>query len=319
MKKILKIMLILFVMVSVCACGKDVTSGEIPKEEYDEVVSERDELKKDYDELLDEYALLKAETKVNEIKEEINTTQKESEVSEKKVYLKKDEIDKAYSDPESASGKFIKISGQVFGEPEKDENNIYFQMYADPKNQGKNTVVVFNENNIDVNSDDYVIVKGEIQGAFDYENAFGGQLSALQINATSVKKSSYAEAVDPAEKVVEPNIPIQQYGYTINVEKVEFTSKETRVYVKITNGGSDKFYFYDFNTKIIQNGKQYECEYNYSADYTEIQSELLKGAETSGIIAFPAVDPNSQFQIYCEAHSDNWEEDFQPFIFDITP
>lgn len=252
-------------------------------------------------------------------KPENSEADKSEETPKEKVYLTEEEIEKAYSNPDAYSGKYMKISGQIFGEPETDGNSIVFQMYGDPNNQNKNTVVAFYEANVTVNSDDYVIVDGMIEGAFNYENAFGGSITALQITAQSVEKSSYADAVDPAKKVVEPNMPIQQNGYTITLQKVEFTDNETRVYIKVTNAGSDKFNFYDFNAKIVQNGKQYEKEYNFSAGYPEIQSELLQGTESEGIIPFSAIDPNAPFQVYCEARSGNWNEDFEPFVFDVTP
>ena len=47
---------------------------------------------------------------------------------------------------------------------------------------------------------------------------------------------------------------------------MELAEKETRVAVTVTNNGAAAFSIYDSSAKIVQNGKQFEREYNSYAD-----------------------------------------------------
>ena len=87
----------------------------------------------------------------------------------------------------------------------------------------------------------------------------------------------------PTIKSVElSRVTQDQLGYSITVEKVEFAEKETRVYVTIQNNGSSNFSAYSFNSKIIQNGKQYEEARNYSADYPRNPDRSGSGGNHGG-------------------------------------
>lgn len=228
------------------------------------------------------------------------------------------EIDQLYTDPEKFKGRTVTLVGQVLFTPEKDEDGIYFQMYADPENYERNTVVSYQGTDISIDSDNYVRITGTVHGKLDGENAFGSSVSAPIIFADSVEILSYMDAIVPTIKSVEPTDATQeQYGYSVTVTKVEFAEKETRVYLTVQNNGSSNFSLYSFNAKIIQNGKQYEEELNFLADYPEVQSDLSPGVTTEGIIAFPAIE-QADFTLAFDAYSDNWEEQFDLYSFDIS-
>ncbi len=105
-------------------------------------------------------------------------------------------------------------------------------------------------------------------------------------------------------------------GTALTVDKVEFAKTETRVYVTVNNGGKDNFHVYSFNTKIIQENNQYEEEPNYDADYPEITSDLLPGAQSTGVIVFEPLK-QTDFKLYIEGYSDDYSVDFEDFVFDI--
>ena len=71
------------------------------------------------------------------------------------------------------------------------------------------------------------------------------------------------------------------------------------------------------DAKCVQNGKQLEEQSNYTADYPQINSDLLPGATSSGIIAFPAMDIAS-FKLVLEAYSSDYTTRIQPYTFEIT-
>ena len=107
-----------------------------------------------------------------------------------------------------------------------------------------------------------------------------------------------------------------QYGYSVTLQKIELAEKETRVYLKVDNQGADTFNVYSFNAKITQAGKQFEEQYNWNTEYPKIQSNLLIGNSTEGIITFPNLN-DSVFTVIIDASSDNWEEDIKPYTFNI--
>lgn len=232
--------------------------------------------------------------------------------------LSEEELNQAYSSPDDYKGKRVKISGKIFSEVEYNEDNIVFQMYADAENSEKNTIVVGLKNDLNLSENDYVIIEGVIEGSFTGDNSFGGSIEALQLAAINIQKSSYKEVISPAKKTLKINKTIKQYGYSVALKKIEFSAKETRLYFKIKNNGTDVFNFYDFDIKIIQGKKQYGEQSNYDADYKSLQSELIKGAETEGVVTFPPLNQNQAFEIHCEGSSENWDEEFEPFVFKIN-
>lgn len=231
--------------------------------------------------------------------------------------MTEEEIQKMHADPDSYKGRELTIYGQILDTPEKDDDAIYFQMYCDPVNYSQSVIVGYADPSLTLPADCYVKVTGTVDGKFEAENMLGGTVTGARIIATSVEESNYADAVAPTLKSIDVNQTQEQLGYSVTIQKVEFAEKETRVYLSVTNNGNDKFFLYSFNVKILQNGTQYGEEMNYDAGYPEIESELLVGATTEGVICFPALEQAS-FQLSSEAHSDNWQETIEPFTFDIT-
>lgn len=243
----------------------------------------------------------------------------ESKGSAKKEYVSEKDIKKVYSDPEKYEGKYIKVSGQVFLEPETDDDAIYFQMFADPENSNLNTLVSYNKTEFEINDGDYVEIDGRITGGFDGENAFGGSVSAVKVIANKVKKSSYINVVSPTIKeVVTDGLVNSQNGVDISISKVEFAKKETRVYYKVTNNSGSNYSFYDFNMKAVQNGKQIETESNYKANYPSVSGDILNGITSEGIASFPSLE-QANFEIHFDrGYSDNYDLDFNDFTLSIV-
>jgi hypothetical protein len=241
-----------------------------------------------------------------------------SEVSESKgTLLSANEFEKMFSDPKKYKGSKVEFYGRIFVEPERDSDGTYLQVFAN-NNSERNTIIMIEDPNVDVAMDDIIHVTGTVKDAFEGENAFGGVITAPMILADSIEKTDYQTAFAPAKQTIELNAEQNQHGYKLTVQKVELADQETRVYVQVANETNDKIYFYTFDAKLIANGKQLEEEMNYDANYPEVQSELLPGVTTDGIIVFPALEEGvSTFQLYFEGSSDNWEIDFEPFVFDV--
>ena len=118
-----------------------------------------------------------------------------------------------------------------------------------------------------------------------------------------------------------PNIIKSIDGITINITKIEFAEKETRVYLAITNNLIDgsNFSLYQFDSCIVYNQKQYEQNTNYDANYPSINTEIVNGVSTDGIITFKPIDFSSGGEIKILLDSSlkyKYENDY-PFSFDI--
>lgn len=229
------------------------------------------------------------------------------DISENEEYLEESDIGKIYSDADLYKGKFVKIIARVF-DVEKDEENIYLQAFQDVENSDRNTLVMYSDAELNVLEDDYVEIDGEILGKSEGENAFGGIVSAPMINAKSVKKLSYIDAVVPTIKEIEIGEMQESNGYKMTLEKVEFAEKQTRFYLKFKNEGNAQFSLNCYSSKVKQGDKQFEVETDYNADYEELKDEVMTGVETSGILTFGEMNPNEQLNIYIDGYdNENYE------------
>ena len=242
--------------------------------------------------------------------------QQQSSSTDNASPLSADEISQMYTTPDNFKGRQVTVTGKVYGDPEKDSDGVFFQMFGDPSNSGKNSVIGCKPD-VTVKKDEFVKVTGTIEGTFTGKNAFGGDVTAPKIRASSVDESSYIDAVSPTIKSVDVNSKQSQKGYDVTVQKVEFAASETRVYVDIANNGKGKFSLYSFNAKAVQNSQQYGEQSNYEADYPELQTDLLPGTTTSGIIVLPILE-QSNFQLVLEASSDNFNDNLKPYTYAIT-
>lgn len=233
--------------------------------------------------------------------------------------LSAEEIQQMYSDPDSYKGAMVELTGRVFSDPEYDSKGIYFQMWGDPEQASRNTYVFLPDSQMELKSDDYVKVKGKVKGAFEGTNMMGGKVVAAGIIADSVERSSYKDVIAPTVKTATPKVgTIEQLGYEITVNTVELAQKETRAYITVKNNGHANLSVYVFNMILVQNNQQYSSISNFEAGYPEIQTDLRPGVVSEGVAVFPAIDMNAPFQIIMEAHSDNWDEQLDEYIFEIS-
>ena len=59
-------------------------------------------------------------------------------------------------------------------------------MFVDVENSDWNTIVYTDQTDLDLNTDDYVRVRGEVLGSLEGENAFGGSITAPTVQASKV-------------------------------------------------------------------------------------------------------------------------------------
>lgn len=247
-----------------------------------------------------------------------STPGEESVNSSSNKVLAENEFDKMYTNPKEYKGYEVTYTGNVFVAPEKDNEGIYLQVYADPENYDKNTLVAFANPDFIVNEGDYVKITGIVRDQYEGENLLGGTVTAPMIEAKSLEVVDYITAVAPTLNTLEINQELNQHGLMIKLEKIEFADTHTRVYVHATNNTSDQVNLYTYSTKLIVGNQQFENESIYDADYPELHSDILPGIESAGIITFPAIDPNTtSLKFVLDGSSDNWEIDIEPFVFTV--
>lgn len=232
------------------------------------------------------------------------------------VPLKGDETKSLYTTPENLKNHYVELIGTVFMAPEYMDDGVCVQMMSDIKNHDNNTVVYIHDKDFKVKQNDYLHVVGLVGGTVTGQNALGNAVSAPTITAKEYEIYSYKDAVAPALKTIEVNQTQSQLGYSVTVQQVEYAENETRVYLKVDNHGSDKFNVYSFYTKITQDGKQYSEQNNWEADYPAVQTDLLVGNSSEGVIVFPAINEGA-FTLTVEGSSNNFWEDLKPYTFDI--
>ena len=239
-------------------------------------------------------------------------------VTDIKGTIKPEDFDKVFSDPNAYKGYEVNFTGKVFVQPERDADGTYLQVYADPENMEQNVIVGIEDPELDVSSEDYVRISGIIYDELQGQNAFGATLQAPVVKAVMVEVVDYVTAVSPAIETIQVDKSQDQHGYVIDVSKIEFADNMTRVYVKVTNNTDHEISFHSFNSKLLIGDKQLEEKYVYDTGLPEVQSEILPGVETEGVIAYPAIDSSTEsLTFHAEGSSMNYELSFEPFVFEI--
>lgn len=221
-------------------------------------------------------------------------------------YVEQKEISQVFINPNTYIGKHINIPGQVFN-VFREGSSVGIQAWHDITNTDEN-FIAYIDGDYSFDEDEIIIVEGTVEGGFYGENAFGGAVSGVQIKAKDIKKSSYAEAIAPAFEIREVNREVTVADVTLFVSKVEFAEQETRIYVELQNKSKYTVNAYTNGARIVQNGKQYDADYNWKARYPSID-RVSANASKAGIISVEALVPQKSITLHVDANTDNWEID----------
>lgn len=217
--------------------------------------------------------------------------------------------------PDRFKGSSVDIVGKVFGGVSRQGAVVAFQMFADPKNSEWNTIVGYSDRTFTVNDGDFVHVIGTVKGSEQGQNALGGTVQAVLVLASKAEVVDALAAASPALRKA-PGSAQSQHRVTVTVESVEFAADETRVLLAVENRSGQKANFYSFNVKATQGDKQFEPE-RFGTDYPEVQSELLPGVKSRGVVVFPPIPPGLTNFIF-EVSLDDFTVDFAPFTFRVN-
>jgi hypothetical protein len=256
-------------------------------------------------------------------KEEPTKTAEQPKQEEKKETaaktLSKDEFIQLYSDPVKFKGANVDFYAQIFMAPEKDEKGTYVQAWSDPKNNAHNTIVGIADPKLDVKQGDIIHVVGTVKDKFTGKNALGGEVTAPIIIADKVEKSDWGTAFAPAIKTIDVNQEQNQNGFIVKIAKVELAAEETRVYLSVTNQTKDKVNMFEHTAKILQGSNQLSVKNDFTNHYPKLQSDILPGVTTEGVITLPAIKPDSgPFKVVVEGMAYDFNTHLKPFMFDVN-
>lgn len=251
------------------------------------------------------------------------TSSNSSGSGEEKVYVKESEFDELFTNPDQFKGKYVILTGQLLDAPEKNGDTVTLQAWYDTKNYSQNFIVYTNETDESFSSNDYIIVDGIVDGELKGENYFGEEVTAPLITDAKVTKSTYKDVVAPTVSEILPNATAEQKGFTVSVEKVEYSDVETRVYMTVANNTNESISFGAYDIKILLDNKQINIDNAsssmYDGNYPELSYDIAAGASTSGVLVFPIIEQGKDFQIIVpDIFSDNYEEEFSDMKIDIS-
>jgi hypothetical protein len=218
------------------------------------------------------------------------------------------------ANPGGYKGSTITVSGKIFNFPTTGE----LQMHAGGDSD-KNLVVYYDDSVNSFVSDDCIKLSGTVEEPFEGTNAFSAALVSAAVTAQSIQKVDCAQAINPAEKTVTLETTQMKAGIKFTVHKVEFSEKNTRVFMTIENlNGKASISFYGFEAKATQGKKQFDTTYSYDVEYPQIKSDILPGIIVSGVMLFEPLDYKTQtsakFQFQA-ARQDTYST--FPFIFNV--
>ena len=221
------------------------------------------------------------------------------------------------TDPDAHKGAPVRVAGKVFMPPERGDEAVVWQMHLDPEGSDLNCVVRYDDPNFDISDGDYVHVEGVVEKELKGQNLMGGQISAPVVRARKVEQTDVFATLPTAETTIHVHQAQTQHGVTVAIDKVDIAPRETRVHVEIDNESKSSFEFHSFMTKLVQGSTQFDTEFRM--DYPEPQTELLPGISTSGVIPFKKIDGSQEFRVILEGMSDDWQLEFEPFEFTVSP
>lgn len=251
-----------------------------------------------------------------------SSTEESSSAEETIEYVDESEIAEVFTSPDDYKGKYITLIGEVFNDIGTDDGYVYYQAYYDIPNYDDSFVFYLSAEAETYSEDDYVKLEGKIMGSFEGENILGTEIECPMIEVVSIEEISYIDAVVPTiTEVVPEDAAAEQYGVSLQIDKIEFAETETRIYLTETNNSDDTFDMFTYSMAVVQDGQQYDMdlssETDYYADLEELSDDIYPGATSSGVVIFPALDSTIDFQLIAEGYSDNYDLDFDSFVIDV--
>jgi hypothetical protein len=218
--------------------------------------------------------------------------------------------------PDGFKGARVDIVGSVLGEPTKDGNVTYWQMWPHPTNVDWMAVVGFEDSSFTIADGDYVHVVGTVQGETKGRIPLLATLDAVAVRAETVEVVEESAAAPPALRTVVVAKSVEQHRLIVTVDKVEFAANETRVYVTVSNQSTASASFNGYKTRAVQGQTEYKPP--DLSPYPWVEQELPPGAVSSGVVLLPGTNRAQAVKLSFEPRTDDYQVEFSPYIFEIA-
>ena len=222
-----------------------------------------------------------------------------------------------YANPEEFKGKTIKELTIQIVAVDKVHGEIHLQGYENFAEQEHPTVVVVSDNDVKYEEGEYIKVKGKILGKTNVVDEESTEMTAVKLKAIKIEKIKSTDAI-PAEETLDVGYTVKIKGIAATVQKVDLTSDETRVYIKIKNGTKKNIELYPEQSIVSQDGNDYEADLeNYLYDDIQVTKHIKSGGSISGVIVFKRIDSNLPFTFTLEGADNEGNELELPFSFEM--
>lgn len=220
------------------------------------------------------------------------------------VYISPDSaqaISSLYNETETTLGKFINLRGQVKTLPQKENGEQVFTLNGEPSRGGGETQIYFRKLPIVFSLDSYVQVTGYVRGV---EN------NAPIIEATAIQKIPAVQVLRPA--FLEYDLPDQsqaQAGIIVTATRIEYSYKETRIFVIVQNQTNEPVRF-EWGQATAQVGEQLFASQSVIKESSELAlPTMITGySKVTGLLVFP---PLEQFDTVVKIPSSSFINGFQ--------
>lgn len=226
------------------------------------------------------------------------------------------QINELYAKPEDFKGKSIKNLNLQIVAVDNVKGEVHLQSFQDFRKYEHPTVVILDKKDISYEEGEFIKVKGKIIGGVTVVDEEGVEMTAVKIKAKKIKKIKSTEAI-PAEDSIEVGYDVKENGITGTIEKIDFTSDEIRVYLKVKNSSNQKVEIFPEHSFVEQDGNKYEVDVNnYLYEDVHISNVIKSGESASGVIVFKRIDPNLPFNFTLEGIKGNKSEFSLEFNFE---
>jgi hypothetical protein len=232
----------------------------------------------------------------------------------------RENYDVLVANPDEHVGATVDVTGQLLDNPEKQGDVVAFQMWADPVKIDWSTIVRTDKEALGLRTDSYVHVRGTVLGSIEGENAFGGTVSAVEVEADEVERVEAVDAIDPTIKTVEVGQTRSSEGFSMTLQKIEFGPRHTRAYVTARND-TDKHVGLDlYRSKITQGSERAGQTDPFDYNLPKPKPGLQPGEQTQGVVIFGKADPSQPLQVSFAWERGGFMADKpDPLVFEVTP
>lgn len=229
------------------------------------------------------------------------TQETKKETKEDTSTLTESDVSKIAKHPKKYRGRAIEVTGKVISNGKEDYGSYKFYMDVDGQ-----TFMVYMENDKDlsIQTNEYVKVNGTLDGTYQGKNSEGYEMDAIKIKS-SPSSIEYTNSDQTVKETWKVNQSVTQSDVTLTIQKVEFTNKQTLVYITIENE-SDIDYDMDLDDAMLT-----VDDMVYSCKEATMNVDLLKAESSSeGVLTFDLMEEND-FTFTCDGESDDSIDTFE--------